>query len=67
MKRFYCQDGIGKVKYVVNYHNGHSKHKDGSDFFDIKTFSNKKVRDKFVSDLRRNGYKEMYPFIMVEG
>ena len=42
MKRFYIQNDIGKAKYVVNYHDGNKKHFDGSDFFDIIIFKNKK-------------------------
>ena len=58
MKSFNIMDNIGKVKYVVNYHDGEQKHRDGSNFFDIKTFKNKKKRDVFVKDLRKNGYTE---------
>lgn len=50
---------IGKAKYVVNFHNGEKQHKDGSKFFDIKIFSNKKHRDKFVTSLRQQGYREI--------
>jgi len=57
-KRYYEQHGIGTVKYVVNFHDGKSKHKDGSDFFDIKTFKNKKKMEIFINDLKRQGYKE---------
>jgi len=42
MKMFYVQTNIGRVKYVVNYHDGCKKHRDGSNFFDIATFKNKK-------------------------
>ena len=58
MKKFYTQNNIGKAKYIVNYHNGEKKHGDGSDFFDIAIFQNKKKLDKFVLDLQYNGYKE---------
>lgn len=57
MKTFNIQQNIGTVKYVVNYHNGVSKHKDGSDFFDIATFNNKKKLSAFVAKLKRFGYK----------
>ena len=58
MKRFYIMFNVGKVKYLVNYHNGHSKHNDGSDFFDIATFKNKLKMNKFVNGLIQNGYIE---------
>lgn len=49
---------IGRTKYTVSYHDGHKTHKDGSAFFDLKTFSNKKKKDEFVKGLVRQGYKE---------
>jgi hypothetical protein len=49
---------VGKVKYLVNYHDGVKTHKDGSAFFDIATFRNKRKQDKFIRDLQRQGYKE---------
>jgi hypothetical protein len=58
MKRFYIQNNIGKAKYVVNHHDGEKKHRDGSDFFDIKIFKNKKKLAGFVSGLRATGYAE---------
>ena len=47
---------VGKVKYVVNFHDGVKKHKDGSDFFDIECFKNKNSFMKFVKDLEKQGY-----------
>jgi len=61
MKRFYIQNNIGKAKYVVNSHDGNTKHSDGSDFFDIHIFHNKKKLNSFVSELFKSGYRE-YPF-----
>jgi len=58
MKSFYTQDNIGKVKYVVNYHDGKKAHRDGSEFFDIATFKNKKKLAKFTSDLLKKGYTD---------
>jgi hypothetical protein len=57
MKTFYTQDNIGNVKYVVNFHDGVKTHGDGSPFFDIKTFRNKKLRDKFCEELKSQGYQ----------
>ena len=56
-KRFKRQDGIGKAKYTISYHDGKKKHKDGSDFFDIKIFNNKKDLSDFVGSLVKQGYK----------
>ena len=47
---------VGKCKDVVNYHDGEKKHADGSDFYDIRIFSNKKERDKFIKSLKGEGY-----------
>ena len=41
MKKYNIQYNIGKAKYVVNYHDGVKKHKDGSSFYDITIFKNK--------------------------
>ena len=57
-KRFYVQYNVGTVKYLVNYHNGIEKHNDGSDFYDIKFFKNKKKLKCFTNDLKNNGYVE---------
>ena len=58
MKRYYIQYSIGKAKYVVNYHDGVKKHNDGSDFFDIAIFKNKKLFNSFVNKLIGEGYNE---------
>jgi len=55
-KRYYQKDGIGKAKYTISYHDGKNKHKDGSDFFDIQIFRNKKDLAKFVNTLHKSGY-----------
>ena len=41
-KQYHLQMNIGKAKYVVNHYNGIKTHKDGSPFYDIKIFKNKK-------------------------
>ena len=58
MKRFNVQYNVGKVKYVVNHFDGKQKHADGSDFFDIAIFKNKKDLRLFVNKLCSNGYRE---------
>lgn len=47
---------VGTAKYVVNYHDGIKKHKDGSEFYDIAIFRNKKKMRSFVSKLKKDGY-----------
>jgi hypothetical protein len=41
---------------TFNYHDGQKKHKDGSDFFDIAIFKNKKKLQVFVDSLISHGY-----------
>lgn len=58
MKLFYWQTGIGRAKYCVSFHDGISKHKDGSDFYGMRIFKNKKIMNKFLNDLKVEGYRE---------
>ncbi len=57
MKVFYEMENVGSSKYTVNYHDGIKTHNDGSAFFDIKIFSNKRKKNKFVRELIQQGYK----------
>jgi len=57
-KSFYTMYGVGKAKYLVGFHDGASFHKDGSPFFDIRIFKNKKVLESFISELKTDGYIE---------
>jgi hypothetical protein len=43
--------------YLVNYHDGSKTHPDGSPFFDVQLFRNKRKKDQFVRALLRQGYK----------
>ena len=47
---------VGSSKYVVNYHDGESTHRDGSPFYGIATFSSKKKMEKFITGLIKKGY-----------
>ena len=47
---------VGTAKYVVNFHDGKSKHKDGSDFYDIHIFKNKVKLNEFIKELNKKGY-----------
>ncbi len=55
-KMYYITDNVGKAKYTVSSHDGVQTHKDGSPFFGINTFKNRKKRDDFVKDLLKEGY-----------
>ena len=57
-KVYYRQDNVGKAKYTVSKHDGKQKHKDGSDFFDIKILKNKKDLATYIADLEKQGYTE---------
>lgn len=54
--RYYVMYGVGKVKYIVNYHTVGNYHRDGSDFFDVYTTNNKRKLEKFTKDLESKGY-----------
>lgn len=42
---------VGNAKYVVTYFTGKT-HADGSEFYDISIFSNKKYATRFVNSLK---------------
>jgi len=58
METFYEQHGVARTKYLVCYHNGIATHKDGSPFFDIAIFKNKKKLKIFIDKLKAQGYTE---------
>ena len=58
-KRFRQLNNIGRAKYVISYHDGEKKHKDGSDFFDVDIFKNKKDLKNRREELLTQGYKEL--------
>lgn len=55
-KNYYLMNNIGKSKYTVNFYDGEKTHRDGSAFYDIAIFSNKRRRDAFVRNLIKQGY-----------
>ena len=57
MKTYNEMSNVGSSKYVVNFHDGEQTHKDGSPFFKIEIFSNKKKKNAFIKDLVKNGYQ----------
>lgn len=58
-KDYRLQMNIGKAKYVVNYCDGVKTHKDGSRFYDIRIFKNKKKTEAFMKELSDKGYVEI--------
>lgn len=57
MKKFNVMYGVGTAKYLVNFHDGIKTHNDGSEFFDVKTFRNRKKFNSFIAELMADGYK----------
>lgn len=55
-KNYYEMTNVGTVKYLVNTHDGVSTHRDGSPFYGVATFSNKRKKDAFIRALVRDGY-----------
>lgn len=56
MKTFYERDNVGSTRYTVSFHDGAKTHKDGSRFYDIRLFSNKAVKNRFVRELLKQGF-----------
>lgn len=57
-KVFKVNPGIGSSKYSISSHDGVKKHKDGSDFYDIKIFKNKVDLEKGIKDYKSKGFVE---------
>ena len=57
-KNFYVQYNIGRAKYCVSSHDGEKTHRDGSAFYDLHIFKNKKDLKKCIDKLRAEGYSE---------
>ena len=49
---------VGKTRNIVDFHDGVKKHKDGSEFWDMRSFSRKKDMESFVKELIAQGYRE---------
>lgn len=60
MKTFYRQDNIGKAKYTISFNDGIKTHRDGSPFFDIAIFKNKKQLQVFINKLIADGYEPKF-------
>lgn len=59
MKQFHTMKNIGKAKYVINSHDGEKTHTDGSPFFDIAIYRNKKKFEAACKSLLAIGYQEV--------
>ncbi len=59
MKKYNLKCNVGSVKYLVSFHDGIKTHSDGSEFYDIALFKNKKKLQHFISDLKSKGYEEV--------
>ena len=57
-KAFKVNPGIGKAKYSISSHDGHKKHNDGSDFWDIQIYKNKVDLEKGIKDYKSKGFVE---------
>ena len=57
-KLYYITHNVGKVKYLISYHDGIKTHDDGSPFYDVHCTNNKKELYKFVKRLCDEGYVE---------
>lgn len=58
-KNYNIKYNIGKVKYCISFYDGVKTHKDGSAFYNIKTFTNKKKLSLFERELISLGYKQI--------
>lgn len=56
--RYSEMQNVGRAKYVVRFHDGTKKHRDGSDFYDIRIFRNAKHLRRFVGALKAAGFTE---------
>jgi hypothetical protein len=56
IKNYNLMYNVGTVKYIINLHNGIDTHNDGSPFYGIKTFKNKKKFNSAIKDLKNDGY-----------
>jgi hypothetical protein len=58
MKLYTTMHGIGSSKYSISAHNGKDFYKDGSPFYGIELFKNKKKYEAKIKQLRAEGYRE---------
>jgi len=51
--RIVFMEHVGDVKYIVSWHDGVKVHSDGSPFYDIQTFKNKKKMQRFYENKKK--------------
>lgn len=56
MASYRTSRNVGKARYVVSFHTGAKFHQDGSPFFDIQIFTNKRDAARFTRSLDAQGY-----------
>lgn len=61
MLRYNEMSNVGTARYVVNFHDGEKTHPDGSAFFDLRVFQNKRAKDAFIASLIARGYTRETP------
>jgi hypothetical protein len=49
---------VGRAKYVLKTQDGVKTHQDGSKFWDIDIFKNKRKLNKAISELKKQGYTQ---------
>jgi hypothetical protein len=57
MKTYSISYNVGKIKYLVSFHDGVKKHKDGSPMNDIRTFKTIKQLVIFQKELLSQGFQ----------
>ena len=57
-KAYYVMCNVGKARYLLNYHDGHSTHADGSPFWGAACISNKRELARRIQELHKQGYVE---------
>lgn len=55
--KYYTMHNVGTSKYVLNSWDGIQTHKDGSPFYGVECFKNKRLFKKAIKDLENKGYK----------
>jgi len=55
-KTYQINAQIGRARHSVSFHDGEKEHEDGSRFFDTRIFKNKTELNRFVSELKEQGY-----------
>jgi len=57
-KNFYTMTNVGSARYVLNHHDGVKTHSDGSPFYDMSIFGNKRDLAAKIGKLKADGYKD---------